>query len=58
MDQYTDAPPSPGNKWQQPPYSHPTPRDHDFFADFDEFHPSEILAMVSSALNWLVATAL
>jgi hypothetical protein len=66
MDQYTDVSLDPANKWQQPPpppppYPNHTPRDRDrgpFFADYDEFHPSEILAMVSSALNLLVATAL
>ena len=60
MDQNSDDPPNSGSKWQQPPQSL-TPRDRDrgpFYADFDEFHTSEILAIVSSALNWLVATAL
>jgi hypothetical protein len=62
---YSDVPPNSANKWQQPTPNNPnpnlTPRDGGggpFYADGDEFHRSEILAIVSSALNWLVATAL
>jgi hypothetical protein len=65
MDPYTDSTPNTANKWQQPPggppnpYPNLSPRDSGlYFADADEFHVSEILAIVSSALNWLVATAL
>jgi hypothetical protein len=62
---YTD---SPASKWRQPPGGpnpnpnpNPNPTLHNrglYFADADEFHASEILAIVSSALNGLVATAL
>jgi hypothetical protein len=64
---YTGSPDNPASKWQQPSDPNPnpnpnpnlTPRDRGpFFADADEFHASEILAIVSSALNCLVATAL
>jgi hypothetical protein len=72
MDPYTNPTPNPASKWQQPPPPPPggpnpnpnpnpnlTPRDPWlYFADADEFHVSEILAIVSSALNGLVATAL
>jgi len=51
------------DKWQQPPHLNQnpdvTPRDRGvFYANADEFHASEILAIVTSALNLLVATAL
>lgn len=62
---------NPTNKWQRPgpnspnpnPDANPnpslTPRSYDYyFADGDEFHASEILAIASSALNLVVATAL
>lgn len=60
---YTD---SPASKWRQPPgVSNPNPNPNPtlhnrglYFADADEFHLSEILAIVSSALNGLVATTL
>jgi hypothetical protein len=66
---YTGGPNDPGSKMRQPPGSNPypnpspnpnlTPRDRGlYFADADEFHASEILAIVSSALNGLVAIAL
>ena len=68
---YTSGPDDPGSKMRQPPGSNPnpnpnprpdpnlTPRDRGlYFADADEFHASEILAIVSSALNVLVAIAL
>lgn len=70
---YTDGPNDPGSKMRQPPGSNPnpnpnpnprpntnlTPRDRGlYFADADEFQASEILAIVSSALNGLVAIAL
>lgn len=56
----------PASKWRQEGPNSPnpnpnlTPRDPDgpYFADGDDYHVSEILAIVSSALNWLVATAL
>jgi hypothetical protein len=62
-DPYMDGPGNPASKWRQPPGSNPNPnltrRDRGpYFADADEFHASEILAIVSSALNGLVATAL
>ena len=50
------------DNWQQPPNSNPnpnlTPRRGLYFADGDEYHTSEILAIVTSALNLLVAAAL
>lgn len=63
---YTDTPGNPASKWRQPqggpnPNPNPNPSLHNrglYFADADEFHASEILAIVSSALNGLVATAL
>ena len=68
MDLYTNSPPNSANKWRQQPGSNPnpnpgpnpnlTPRDEPTYFDADEFQPSEILAIVSSALNWLVATVL
>jgi hypothetical protein len=61
---YTDDPGNPASKWRQPPPG-PTPTPNPtlrsrglYFADADEFHVSEILGIVSSALNGLVATAL
>ena len=42
---------------QQPPYLTPRSPGSDT-PDADEFHVSEILAIVASALNLLVATAL
>ena len=52
----------PSGNWQQPPDSNSnqqlTHRSGLYFADGDEFHLSEILAIVTSALNLLVATAL
>jgi hypothetical protein len=60
---YTDSPGDPASKWRQPPSANPNPNPtlHNrglYFADGDEFHASEILGIVSSALNGLVATAL
>ena len=67
---YTDVPGNSASKWRQPtsdPNSNPNPstnpslvpRDRGpLFAEAYEFHASEILAIVSSALNCLVATAL
>jgi hypothetical protein len=61
---YTEGPGIPANKWRQPPGDpnpnpNLTPRNvgHQF-ADANEFRSSEILGIVSSALNGLVATAL
>ncbi len=71
--QYTNIYDGPVNNWSQPQPqpqpNHPnlSPRDPNpgpgpgpgpYFADDDEFRISEILAIASSALNLLVATAL
>ena len=63
MYPYMNGPGNSASKWRQPPdpdpNPHPMPRDRGpYLADSDEFQASEILAIVSSALNWLVATAL
>jgi hypothetical protein len=63
---YMDSPGNPASKWRQPPGGpNPNPNPNPplrnrglYFPDADEFHTSEILGMVSSALNGLVATAL
>lgn len=64
---YTGSPGDPGSKMRQPPGSNPNPNPNPnpslhnrglYFPDADEFHASEILGIVSSALNGLVATAL
>lgn len=59
---YGDGPGNPASKWRQPPPGpnpNSTPRKRGpFLADADDFHASEILAIVSSALNCVVATAL
>jgi len=59
----SDGSSNPASKWRQPPDPNQnpklTPREYGpFFADADEYRHSEILAVVSSALNFLVATAL
>ena len=61
---YAGGPGNPESKWRQPPggpNSNPNSPLHNRgldFADADEFHSSEILGIVSSALNGLVVTAL
>ena len=62
MDSDATSPPDSANKLRQPPGPNPNPTPRDvfgpFYPDSDDFQPSEILAMVSSALNLLVATTL